>query len=350
VTVVRVLIVDDSLSVRAVLRRFLSRAPDIQVVGEAEDGAAAVEAAAALEPDVILMDLQMPVADGYTAIERIMALRPTPIVVLSSLVNRDAATTGFEAIRRGALEVLPKPEDPASWEQLAASLPAMVRELAAAALAPRAAPPEPSAGERRAPAPCASLSSDLRWVAVGASTGGPAALRELLAELLPDPPVAVLVVQHIAAGFEPGFADWLSRELRADVRLAQDGEAPPPGAVRIARAGAHLLLEPDGTLRLDSRRPPRAGHRPSIDELFLSCAASCPRQAAGVLLTGMGQDGAEGLLALRQAGGLTMAQDEASAVVFGMPRVALERGAAEVALPPRELGRTLARAWQKVAV
>ncbi len=350
-TVIRVLIVDDSLSVRAVLRRFLSRAPDIEVAGEAEDGAAAVEAAALLRPDVILMDLQMPVVDGYTAIERIMAGRPTPIVVLSSLVNRDAMTAGFEAIRRGALEVLPKPEDPAGWEQLAAGLPAMVRELAGAVPAQRAAMAAPEPGERRAPVPAAApCPHDLRWIAVGASTGGPAALRELLAELLPDPPVSILVVQHIAAGFELGFADWLARELRADVRLAADGEAPGPGAVRIARAGAHLLLEPDGALRLDAQRPPRAGHRPSIDELFLSCAASCPRQAAGVLLTGMGQDGAEGLLALRQAGGLTMAQDEASAVVFGMPRVALERGAAELALPPRELGRTLARAWQRVAV
>ena len=347
-TVVRVLIVDDSLSVRAVLRRFLSRAPDLEVVGEAEDGAAAVEAAAALGPDVILMDLQMPVVDGYTAIERIMANRPTPIVVLSSLANRDAMTTGFEAIRRGALEVLPKPEDPASWEQLAASLAATVRELAGATVA---SAPSAAVGARLARAPSAAPSPhDLRWVAVGASTGGPAAVRALLAELPPDPPVSVLVVQHIAAGFEPGFADWLARELRADVRLAQDGEAPQSGAVRIARAGAHLLLEPDGALRLDAQRPPRAGHRPSIDELFLSCAASCPRQTAGVLLTGMGQDGAEGLLALRQAGGLTMAQDEASAVVFGMPRVALERGAAELALPPRELGRTLARAWQRVAV
>ncbi|HEV7514890.1 MAG TPA: CheB methylesterase domain-containing protein, partial [Thermoanaerobaculia bacterium] len=130
-------------------------------------------------------------------------------------------------------------------------------------------------------------------------------------------------------------------------RLARDGERPPPGAVRLAPGGSHLLLEPDGVLRLDSGTPARRGHRPSVDELFLSCAQSCPQQVAGVILTGMGADGAEGLLALRRAGGLTLAQDEASAVVFGMPRVALERGAADLALPPRELARTLVRCWQK---
>jgi two-component system chemotaxis response regulator CheB len=189
---------------------------------------------------------------------------------------------------------------------------------------------------------------DLRWVAVGASTGGPGAILELLEAVPRGTPAAFLVVQHIAPGFELGFADWLNRELRLDVRLAEDGEAPPPGALRLAPAGAHLLLGPDGRLRLDGARQPRRGHRPAIDELFLSCAAAFPRQTAGVLLTGMGNDGAEGLGALRRAGGMTLVQDEASSVVFGMPRVALEAGAAEVALPPRELGRLLARVWQGV--
>ncbi|HEV3460355.1 MAG TPA: CheB methylesterase domain-containing protein, partial [Thermoanaerobaculia bacterium] len=187
----------------------------------------------------------------------------------------------------------------------------------------------------------------LRWVAIGASTGGPAALRELLEEVPAEPPVSFLVVQHIAAGFEAAMADWLNKELSLDVRLARDAELPRHGAVRLAPAGAHLRLGAGGVLRLDAETPARRGHRPSVDELFLSCAECCPRQSAGVLLTGMGTDGVEGLAALRRAGALTLVQDEATSVVFGMPRVALERGAAERALAPRELARALARHWQR---
>jgi two-component system chemotaxis response regulator CheB len=338
--VIRVLLVDDSPSVRAVLRRFFAKTEDLKVVGEAEDGAQAVEAVLTVEPHVVVMDLQMPVMDGYDAIERIMAVRPTPIVVLSSRANRNQMQTAFEAMRRGALEVLPKPEDTPSWALLAESLPGTVRAVAEARAQPLAARP------RRA-APPVSTPVPLRYVAIGASTGGPAAIRELFLEIPAEVPVSFLVVQHIAAGFEVGFADWLNKEFPLDVRLARDGERPSPGAVRLAPGGAHLLLEPDGVLRLDSGTPARRGHRPSVDELFLSCAQSCPQQVAGVILTGMGADGAAGLLALRHAGGLTLAQDEASSVVFGMPRVALERGAADVALSPRELGRALVRCWQK---
>jgi two-component system chemotaxis response regulator CheB len=350
---IRVLLVDDSRSVRAVLRRFFARTDDIEVVGEATDGEQAVQAVLDAEPHVVLMDLQMPVMDGYAAIERIMAVRPTPIVVLSSRANRNQMQTAFEAMRRGALEVLPKPEDPESWHQLAAALPETLRAVTAARVRPRRPRRRyrPPADDRHVPLPPSSSAPpaphELRWVAIGASTGGPAALRELLEEMPPKPPVSVLVVQHIAAGFEPALADWLGKDLALDVGLAQDGEAPGPGAVRLAPGGFHLLLEADGVLHLDDRTPKRSGHRPSADELFFSCARSCPRAVAGVLLTGMGSDGAEGLEALRQAGGLTLVQDEASSAVFGMPRSALERGAAEVALPPRDLGRTLARLWQE---
>lgn len=341
---IRILLVDDSPSVRAVLRRFFRRTPDCQVVGEAEDGAQAVEAVLDCEPSVVLMDLQMPVMDGYAAIERIMEVRPTPIVVLSSRANRNGMRTAFEAMRRGALEVLPKPEDTASWQQLAESLPETIRAVAEA----RTVPERP---RRQKPAqpPAAALAAgprDLRWVAIGASTGGPAAIRELFDEMPEEVPASFLIVQHIAEGFEVGFADWLNRELPHDVKLARDGERPRPGAVRLAPGGAHLLLEAGGVLRLDSATPARRGHRPSADELFHSCATACPLQAAGVLLTGMGADGVEGLGALREAGGLTMVQDEASSVVFGMPRVALERQAAEIALPPRDLTRALVRCWQ----
>ncbi|HYG65479.1 MAG TPA: chemotaxis-specific protein-glutamate methyltransferase CheB [Thermoanaerobaculia bacterium] len=345
---IRVLLVDDSRSVRAVLKRFFARTPDIEVVGEAPDGERAVEAVLATEPHAVVMDLQMPVMDGYAAIERIMAVRPTPIVVLSSRANRNQMETAFEAMRRGALEVLPKPEDTESWELLAGSLPDTVREVAAVRARPRrrrrpqpdGAPAPAGKGEPMAPRP-------LRWVAIGASTGGPAAIREFLEEVPAHPPVSVLVVQHIAAGFEVGFADWLGKELRLDVRLAQDGEEPRPGAVRVAPGGSHLVLEPGGTLHLDARTPARGSHRPAVDELFFSCAAACPHEVAGVLMTGMGADGAEGLAALRRAGGLTLVQDEASSVVFGMPRAALERGGAELSMPPRTLARTLVHLWQE---
>ncbi|HEY7215901.1 MAG TPA: response regulator, partial [Thermoanaerobaculia bacterium] len=216
---IRVLLVDDSPSVRAVLRRFFSRTRDVRVVGEAEDGEQAVQAVIDLQPHVIVMDLQMPVLDGYAATERIMAVRPTPIVVLSSRANRNQMQTAFEAMRRGALEVLPKPEDTASWQQLAESLPEMVRTVAAAQAAPRS--PRPRAVR---PAALAAAPRELRWVAIGASTGGPAAIRELLAGMPADAPVGFLIVQHIASGFELGFADWLNKELPFDVRLATEGE------------------------------------------------------------------------------------------------------------------------------
>jgi two-component system chemotaxis response regulator CheB len=346
---IRVLLVDDSPSVRAVLKRFFRKTRDIEVVGESGDGAHAVQAVIDLQPHVVVMDLQMPVLDGYEATERIMATRPTPIVVLSSRANRNQMQTAFEAMKRGAIEVLPKPEDTASWQQLADSLPETVRTAAGARTAlkprrPRAAAPASAA---RTPAVLANAPEELRWVAIGASTGGPAAIRELLDEIPADAPVGFLIVQHIASGFELGFADWLNKELPFDVRLAADGEVLRRGAVRLAPGGSHLRLERAGVLRLDPDTPPRKGHRPAVDEMFLACAAHCPREVAGVLMTGMGADGVEGLLALRQAGGVTLVQDEASSVVFGMPRVALEKGAADVALPPRELARALVRLWTK---
>ncbi len=349
---IRVLLVDDSPSVRAVLRRFLARTDDLVVVGDAENGERAVAAVEELAPDVVVMDLQMPVMDGFVAIERIMATRPTPILVLSSRANRNQMQTAFEAMRRGAIEVLPKPEDTGSWQLLAASLPEVVRAAAAAATvrptgkrkpAPWGTAEMPLPAVVRQPAATRRPDRPLRWVAIGASTGGPAALRELFTELPADLPVSVLIVQHIAAGFEAGLADWLNKEFPHDVRLARDGELPGSGAVRLAPAGSHLRLEAGAKLALDVVTPVRRGHRPSVDELFLSVARNAPREAVGVLLTGMGSDGVEGLLALRTAGGLTVAQDEASSVVFGMPRVALERGAADLALPPREIARWLGK-------
>ncbi|HVN77145.1 MAG TPA: chemotaxis-specific protein-glutamate methyltransferase CheB [Thermoanaerobaculaceae bacterium] len=344
--IIGVLVVDDSPTVRAVLTRLIAAAPEMRVVGEAGDGAQAVDETVRLGPDVILMDIEMPVMDGFQATERIMALRPTPIVVVTSRANRSQVRTSFDAIRLGAVEVLPKPEDPAGWEVLAHTLPVAVR-AAAQARAGRAvgAPPSGPNGAAAARSTPPPHPARIRYVAVGASTGGPWAVRTLLAALPNPAPASILVVQHIAPGFEEGLAEWLAGDLARDVRVARDGETAAPGAVRVAPQGAHLLLAPDGALRLDATRPARTVHRPSADELFLSCAASHAAVTAGVLLTGMGSDGAEGLAELRRAGGLTIVQDESSSVVFGMPRAALEAGAATIALPPAEIGALLARAW-----
>lgn len=339
-----VLIVDDSATVRAVVRRLLERADGLRVVGEAADGAHAVEQVVALRPAVVLMDIEMPVMDGLAACERIATVRPTPVLVLTSRANRDQVRTAFEAMRRGATEVFAKPTEPEGWYDLASALPAAIRAVARARSqgVPASQPHTDRAASGRRVRP-----RTLRFVAIGASTGGPEAVRQLLASLPRVVPAAVLVVQHIAPGFEEGLADWLAGSLNRDVKVARDGETASAGVVRIAPTGAHLLLDPSGTLHLDSASPARAGHRPSVDELFLSCVHAQPMETAGVLLTGMGSDGAEGLAALHGAGALTLAQDEASSVVFGMPRAALERGAADLSLPPEEMGRVLARCWQK---
>jgi chemotaxis response regulator CheB len=184
--------------------------------------------------------------------------------------------------------------------------------------------------------------SELEWLALGASIGGPAALRELLVELPTPAPLRVVVVQHIAHGLERQLADWLAGELGLDVRPATDGELPPRGAVRFAPASSHLRVRADGRLQLAAATPPRGGHRPSIDELFDSLAETFPRETAAILLSGTGEDGARGLLALHSAGALCRVQDEASAAAHGMPRAALDLGAAEIASSPRDLGRELA--------
>ena len=214
-----------------------------------------------------------------------------------------------------AVGLLPKPKDPEGGRQLA----------------------ETSASEPRAAA------AGWRWLALGASTGGPAALHDLLAELPVPLPLRVVIVQHIARGFEVDLAEWLAGALGLDVRVALDGERPRPGGVRVAPAGAHLRVTSGDRLAIDEKTPPRRGRRPSVDELFLSLAAAAPHDTAAVLLTGMGTDGAEGLAALRRAGAFCLAQDEASSAVFGMPHAALALGAAEFALPPGALGRELAR-------
>ena len=327
---VRVLIVDDSPTVRRVLRRVLERTAGLQVIGEAADGEDGVRMTLELGPDAILMDLDMPRMDGYQAIEELRRRRPTPIVVVTARQERDQMRAAFQTMRRGVIAVLPKPETPEGWPELEHAL---VQTL----LHVGRHEEQVAANFRQVPA--AVPRRHLRVLAVGASTGGPAAVRELLAGLGHGIGAGVVVVQHISAGFELGLVDWLAHELEMDVALADDDELLRPGTVRVAPPEAHLRVDAGGRLHLDRQKPPRSGHRPSVDELFLSLADTMPRSVGGALLTGMGRDGASGLLALRQGGGLTAVQEAGSCAVFGMPRAALEMGAAELSLPPVEIGR-----------
>ncbi len=327
---VRVVIVGSSPTVRSLLRRLIV-GEGVEVVGDVSDPAGAAEVVARLRPDVVVLDADL--ADGGVAVaEAITTRRPTPILVLAPR-RRRLARLAFETLTRGALGVFAKPETPDEWQVLGRSLAEIVRQVATPgaeipAARPTASGPPSTAG--------------LRYLAVGASTGGPVALRAMLGEL-EGTSLAVAVVQHIAAGFEDGLAEWLARETRLDVRVARDGEALVPGRVRLSRPGAHLVVGRDGRLHHDTVTPPVRGHRPSVNLLFSSLLRFGAGEVAAVILTGMGDDGVAGMEELRRAGVLTVAQERRSCAIFGMPRAALERDAALLELDPVAIGRLLAR-------
>jgi two-component system chemotaxis response regulator CheB len=331
-------IVDDSTTVRAVLRRVLSQCPDMQVVAEAADGVEGVAAVVSHRPDLVLMDVQMPKMDGFGAIERIMRHRPTPILVITSQVRRDELHTAFRALQLGALEVFPKPEGLDDWKEMLDRLPAVVRSLAAVDLE------ETSATDVAVECPAvAATAKKPRLVVIGASAGGPGALREVLLGLGAPAPVGVLIAQHIVGGFEDGLAEWLTRETGVQVRVARGGERLRKHTVVVAPPGAHLRVGDDKVVIVDRRAPARGGHKPSIDTLFESCARQYGGDALAVLLSGMGRDGVEGMLEMRRLGATTFVQDRSSCVVFGMPQAALAAGAAQHSGSPSEIGRALRR-------
>lgn len=346
----RVLVVEDSLTVRRYLVDVINRDPALEVVGEAEDGKRAIELCLSLRPDVITLDMVLPVMSGLGATEYIMAHRPTPILIVSASVNRRELFHTYDALAAGAVEVFDKPGDEshrADWdERFVAMVKRVARIKVITHLRGRI---KPSLGVRglATPSHTAHVVTDtVRLVAIGASTGGPGALVSLLRDLPKDFPIPLVIVIHLSPTFGPALAEWLDTMSPLCVRLATDGVAlPTTGTVLLAPPDRHLVVEHE-RLRL-TQDGERHSCRPSVDVLFESCAQAYGKRTIGCLLTGMGRDGATGLLAIRQAGGLTIAQDEASSVIYGMPREAARIGAAEVilsldAIAPRLVESTLA--------
>ena len=345
---IRILVVEDSLTVRKRLVEILSNASGIEVVGEAADGKQAIELCRECQPDLITMDMILPVMSGLAATEYIMAHHPTPILIVSSSFNRGEMFKTYDALAAGAVDVLEKPnggEPDGDWETRFISSIRMVAKIRVITH-PRARFPSamggPLAQRLVKPPPPLGPRPQCKLVAIGASTGGPGAIVEVLRALPAKFVLPILFVLHINEPFGAAFADWLDGQTGRRVVMARDGDRASDalGCVVMAPPGRHLVVR-DGRFRL-TLHPERHSCRPSVDELFLSVAAEYGASATACLLTGMGKDGAAGLLQIRNAGGLTIAQDEATSVIFGMPREAILLDAAERVLPLCDIGPALA--------
>ncbi|MFZ5896124.1 MAG: chemotaxis-specific protein-glutamate methyltransferase CheB [Myxococcota bacterium] len=341
----RVVVVEDSLTVRKRLVEVLSAAPDIEVVGEGGDGRSAIELCQRLRPDVITLDMMLPVMTGVAATEYIMAYCPTPILIVSSSTNRGELFRTYDALAAGAVEVLEKPrgdEMDGDWEQKFLSLVKLVARIKVITH-PRARLFNGRKDSDRSPASSSRPPKQaVRCIAIGASTGGPAAVAQILGALPPDFPIPILLVIHIGTVFAPALAEWLDAQSKLRVTRALHGEPLPPlGVARVLMAPPeHHLVVRRGRLELN-QDPERHSCRPSVDALFESLAVEESAGVIACLLTGMGRDGAAGLLALRRAGATTIAQDEASSIVYGMPREAVQLGAASEVLPLDRIAPTL---------
>jgi two-component system chemotaxis response regulator CheB len=345
---IKVLVVEDSLTIRRRLCEILAADPELEVIGEAEDGKRAIELCQGLRPDVVTLDMVMPVMSGLTATEYIMAYVPTPILIVSASTNRGELFKTYDALAAGALDVLEKPtadDVDATWERrFLATVKLIARIKVITHPRARLGAQRAAAAAQESPAQRPTESRQLdpptqrnRLVAFGASTGGPAAIVTLLRALPRKISVPILFVLHIDEPFAAAFAEWLENQTPHPVSYAREGESIDSlrGQVIMAPPGRHLTVA-GGRLHLNSD-PPRHSCRPSVDVLFESLAADRGAAVLACLLTGMGRDGAAGLLAIRRAGGFTLAQDEGTSVVYGMPREAALLGAAQRVLPLEQI-------------
>lgn len=344
----RVLVVDDSATVRDKLCSVLAGDPNVELVGAAGDGREAIDLCRATRPDVVTMDMMLPVMSGLAATEYIMAHCPTPILVVSSSFNRGELFKMYDALAAGAVDVLEKPtgsEPEGVWESRFLStlkIVSRIKVITHPRARLRAYHPHAAPMSRPSEVAVDAMTRPLQVLAVGASTGGPSAVVDLFRSLPADFTVPILLVLHINALFGTAFADWLDAQTPRRAAFVRDGEpvAGIAGRIVMAPPDRHMLVK-GGRLYLNDG-PERFSCRPSVDVLFESVAQEYGPTAAACLLTGMGRDGASGLLAIREAGGMTIAQDEATSVVYGMPREAVQIGAARRVLPLGEIGPAVA--------
>lgn len=338
---IKILVVEDSKTVQRALVAAFDADPDIRVVGTADSGEEAVRAAATLRPDLITMDINLPGMDGFQATRAIMSNCPTPIVIVTGKMDPKDSATLFRVMQAGALMVLAKPA-PVGTPEYATSVAHLVHNLK---LMSEIKVVRRSFSDNVALPPAklaVPTGPPLRVVAIGASTGGPPLLQRILSSLPADFGAALLVVQHMADGFTENFVAWLNQTSRLPVLLAQSGMPVVPGRVLVAPDGFHLEIGPGDRVALSCAAPDN-GLRPSVAALFRSLAQRCGRLGAGVLLTGMGNDGARELKLVRDAGGVTVAQNRESSVVFGMPGEAIRLDAASYILPPEGIIELLIR-------
>lgn len=343
---IRVLIVDDSAFVRQMLTELLSSDAGIEVVGAAPNPFVARDMIKALNPDVLTLDIEMPRMDGLAFLEKIMTLRPMPVVMISSLTQK-GAEIALQALAMGAVDFVAKPTI-----GLVDGLPAMRTEIVAKIKAAAAAKVRSRTGTTTQPIarPGASYSSSEKIIAVGASTGGVEALQELLVAFPADSP-AIVVTQHMPAMFTASFANRLNQSCAVTVMQAENQQRILPGHVYIAPGGFHLELARNGAnyvCRVQDEAPV-SGHRPSVDVLFRSVAHAAGSNSVGIILTGMGRDGANGMLDMRRAGASTVGQDEGSCVVYGMPKAARENGAVEIELPLNKIASHVLKQCEALA-
>ncbi len=348
---IKVFIAEDSLTVTMILQKIFASDEDIQVIGTARNGKEAVDKVRMLRPDIVTMDIRMPVMDGFEATKQIMTVCPTPILVISASVGKDDMNIAFNAIRAGALDIVEKPKGNLAmdYENIGRDLIKKIKILAgvkvfhhvSSAVRPRKAqevstPTAPARESRPAPRDDVrrklTASRPVEVIAIASSTGGPSALMKILKNVPADLTCAIVVVQHICEGFGQGFVDWLNKECAIHVKTAERGEMLAPGTVYVAPDGFHLLIDPGKIVRL-SKSMPVNGLRPCATIMMESVAKNIGAGTIGVILTGMGRDGADGMKSIKESGGVTLAQNQETCVVYGMPKEAIELGVVDKVLP-----------------